>query len=717
MKEIFISHSSHQKEFALRLWTEIGHDRCIIDCADFETAQRSADEITHWFKECKIFILLLSKESLASKWVKSEIDLAYQRFYSPKRRSTIFLPVIIDERITHNSPEIPEWIKEEECFNLKLVQSPIILSHLVYKAHRELIWKSDEKIRLRDNLFVGRKNELAEFEKELNCKAHSHLNGVVIAGRAGIGKHSFARQCIISELKESPAFEPYKMTMREKDDIENFILQLNDFLQNPKVKIEEILSSPTELKLNAAVKFANELYSHKAYIFITDKMGCISYNGRLTDWFKDFITHPDLLKELKIFVLSEIQWNSHEAQQYHNLISINLKSLTFEERKILFNKCCNIFDVYDISPKEAESIVRKLTHSPGQIINFVKDLKEHPFTKNRLIEDMVEEADNSIRTVIDSFLRNKITLDLLLVLSRFEFLSYRLLRIIFSDCIDEIDPALYEMIDCNIIEVFGFGDSYIRLDAAVADYIQRSKFNLDRETSRIIEEVTEDLLHEETDIDDMSSYLIEQRQSLKQQITSNNRFKVLIPSVAIKYVIDLYYAQKYDSVINLCTRLLEDMHNFYPQIIRELSYWLAMCYARQGNRQKLESALSQLSNVDKYFILGFYHRRKGEFDKALKYLESANIQHYDTNKVRRELVEVHLRMGNIDDALDLAKINYQKRPDNVFHIQAYFQCLNAKSVRTADDIALQKNLLTAMERSNAKNASSMLEDMKRQVDF
>lgn len=273
------------------------------------------------------------------------------------------------------------------------------------------------------------------------------------------------------------------------------------------------------------------------------------------------------------------------------------------------------------------------------------------------------------------------------------------------------------MIDCNIIEVFGFGDSYIRLDAAVADYIQRSKFNLDRETSRIIEEVTEDLLHEETDIDDMSSYLIEQRQSLKQQITSNNRFKVLIPSVAIKYVIDLYYAQKYDSVINLCTRLLEDMHNFYPQIIRELSYWLAMCYARQGNRQKLESALSQLSNVDKYFILGFYHRRKGEFDKALKYLESANIQHYDTNKVRRELVEVHLRMGNIDDALDLAKINYQKRPDNVFHIQAYFQCLNAKSVRTADDIALQKNLLTAMERSNAKNASSMLEDMKRQVDF
>ena len=132
------------------------------------------------------------------------------------------------------------------------------------------------------------------------------------------------------------------------------------------------------------------------------------------------------------------------------------------------------------------------------------------------------------------------------------------------------------------------------------------------------------------------------------------------------------------------------------------------------NRRELDSALSSLSDVDRYFILGFYYRRKGDFDKALEYLEKANRQYYDTNKVRRELVEVYMKMGNIEEALDLAKINYDNRPDNVFHIQAYFQCINTKPIRTAEDITLQRKLLSEMEMSNARNASSMLVEMKKQ---
>ena len=273
------------------------------------------------------------------------------------------------------------------------------------------------------------------------------------------------------------------------------------------------------------------------------------------------------------------------------------------------------------------------------------------------------------------------------------------------------------MIDYNIVEEFGAGDNYIRLDAAVADYMQRSEFSLEADMLRIIEEASEDLIQDETDIDDMSTYLIEQRRILERQIKGNEKFKILVPSVAIKYVINLYYAEKYSSVVKLCKRLLQDMHNFYPQITRELSYWLALSYARQGNRKELHEALAPLSEVDRHFILGFYYRRKGEYEKALDFLERARNHHYDTNKVRRELVEVHLKMGNIEDALNLAQINYKNRPDNVFHIQAYFQCLNAKRVRTSADIQLQERLISEMEKSRAKTSSSMLSDMKRQFEY
>lgn len=716
MKEIFISHSSIQKEFALKLATELGPDRSIIDCADFEPAKKSAEEIKKWFDQCKIFVLMLSKEALSSKWVEFEIKLAYERFYSPKRANFIFFPIIVDENISYDSKEIPEWIKEDECFNLKLFRSPVIVSHFVMKELRELIWKSSERIRQSDNLFVGRKNELAEFETALNRKVHPHLNGVVISGRRGIGKRTFARQCIISELKESRGFEPYKMTMREKDDIENFILQLNDFLQYPKSEIEKILSASKEVKLARAVGLTNELYSHKAFIFVTDKMGCVGYDGKLAEWFRDFITHPELRKELKMFILSEIQWSSFEANKHPNIININLKMPTKDERIMLFNRCCEVFEVSDINDYEIEKIVGKLNHSPSQIINLVKEIKQHPVTKNRIIDMMIEEADNSIRNILDPFLRDKLMIDIMLVLSRFEFLSHRILHLIFPDDADKIDPILYDMIDFNIVEEFGSGDTYIRIDAAVADYMKRSRFKLGKELIQTIEEVSEDLVKGETDIDDMSTYLIEQRRTLERQIRINGKEKlnVLIPSVAIKYVIDLYYDKKYNSVVSLCKRLLHDMHNFYPQITRELSYWLALSYARQGNKSALDSALNPLNDVDRYFILGFYYRRKGDLERALDLLEKARQQLYDTNKVRRELVEVHLRMGNIDEALSLAEINYKNRPDNVFHIQAYFQCINAKPTRTADDKQLQERLMAEMEKNSAKTSSSMLIDMKKQ---
>lgn len=713
MKEIFISHSSRQKDFANELRNQIGPNRCIIDCADFEAGKKSADEITRWFNESSIFVLLISREALASDWVSHEIELAKNRFYSPARKNSVFCPILIDSTLTHASVEIPKWIREEECFNLKLFKSPAIASHLILKAYRELIWKKDEKLMLHDTLFVGRKTELAEFEKETKGKVHPNLNGAVITGRPGVGKRSFARQCIISELKESPAFEPYKLTMGRKDDIENFLLQLNDFLQHPKDLIENILSSTKEVKLNKTVEFANELFSHRAYLFITDDMGCIAYNGKLTDWFRDFITHPDLKKELKIFVLSQVQWNSYEARKHTNLINLHLTLQPKDERIMLFNRCCEVFEAAPIRDEEVRRLVGKL-HSPGQIINMAKEIKDHPFSYKRILDDMIKEGDNSILKIINPFLKDDLCISILLVLSKFEFLSHRMLIAIFSEERDDMERSVYEMINYNIIEEFGASDSYVRLDSAIADYIQRSKFKLNREMSRVVEEISENHIQNRTEIDDMSSYLIDQRQILEHQINGEERLKILIPSVGVKYVITLYDEGKYDNVVSICKRLLGDMHNFYPKITRELRYWMALCYARKNDWKELTSTVDRLNPADRNFIMGFYYRKAGNYDKALECLENANVHSPDTNKVRRELVEVHLRMGNIEDALELSRINYERRPDNAFHIQAYFQCLNAKPVRTREDIAIQKSLISEMKANNGKSAPSMLADMQRQ---
>ncbi len=685
MKEVFISHSSKQKEFALQLRNEIGHDWCIIDCADFEPARKSKDEIKRWFDACKIFVLLISRDTLSSEWVKYEIDLAYNKLYSPKRKDFIFHPIIIDSELTHASTQIPKWIREEESFNLKYFRSPVIAANIVLKAHRQLIWKLDEVLSQRENLFVGRKEELADFERQLNKRSSRMINGAVISGRISVGKKSFAHRCVVSELNELPSFEPYRITIREKDNVEDFILQLNDFVQLSKEEINKRLTLTTAEKIGTAVELSNEIYSYKGYIFITDKMGCVSYNGHLTEWFRDFIRHPELDKELRIFVLSEIQWLASEAEKFRNLININLRALTEEERIILFNKCCDSFGVSGIGDDEVEMLVKRLNHSPNQIIRFVNQLKQKPFTKDRLFKEMLNDADSSIKESLKDFTQDKLALNILIVLSSYEFLSYRILRSIFNEEVEELETWLFQMIDFNIAEEFGMGEAYIRLDAAVADYIKRSRFSLSTDLQQHLQEIIEAKVNERSEIDDMSLFLVEQRNILCKQRNDANKFKVLVPSVAIKYVIELYYDKKYKEVIRLCHKLLRDMHNYYPQIKRELKYWLCLSYAREEMEPQLFDTVNELADVDKFFILGFYYRKKSVWNKALENLQKVYNKHPEMNKVRRELVEVHLRMGNIEDALELAKTNYNNRSDNVFHIQAYFHCILYKPKRTKED--------------------------------
>lgn len=76
MIKAFISHSSAQKQFVIRLVEKLGRDYCILDCYDFEPAYRTLDEIYKKIDDSTVFVLLLSKDSLQSDWVKKEI-----RFY------------------------------------------------------------------------------------------------------------------------------------------------------------------------------------------------------------------------------------------------------------------------------------------------------------------------------------------------------------------------------------------------------------------------------------------------------------------------------------------------------------------------------------------------------------------------------------------------------------------------------------------------------------
>ena len=76
MIKAFISHSSVQKDFVRELVDTLGRDYCIVDCYNFAPAYKTMDEIFRKIEQSTVFVLLISRDSLDSDWVKEEIRYA-----------------------------------------------------------------------------------------------------------------------------------------------------------------------------------------------------------------------------------------------------------------------------------------------------------------------------------------------------------------------------------------------------------------------------------------------------------------------------------------------------------------------------------------------------------------------------------------------------------------------------------------------------------------
>ena len=156
MIKAFISHSSAQKTFADEIARILGFDNCFIDNSTFENGMKTIDEIYKAIGCSAIFVFLISKEALASDWVKEE--LSNVRDYVDDGKIT-FLPFIIDERINHDEASIKPWIRKD--YNLQTYSNPILVARKIKEEIREISWKMYPDLRKKDSLFQGRDEELA----------------------------------------------------------------------------------------------------------------------------------------------------------------------------------------------------------------------------------------------------------------------------------------------------------------------------------------------------------------------------------------------------------------------------------------------------------------------------------------------------------------------------------------------------------------------------
>lgn len=634
-----------------------------------------------------------------------------------------FFPYIIDPSVEFTEENIPDWITKEEVYNLKIYTSVRLLSRDIIQKQQEIIYKKHPEIKIRDDLFVGRNNEIELLETKLYTAGnYSQIKAIIVSGRKYIGRRKFLKKFTQSKLNYTKA--PLEIHLQRGESIENFILQLNDYLLKYNLKDFAWDTWDKEEKVGVAVELLNEAYKIKQHILIVDDGACIAPSGSVADWFTDILTSYDLVKFIGLFVASARTPKSYYIKDRKDCLFIELHPLSEIDRKNLFYAYAINIGLTDISKEDAIFWITKLQGSPEQIYIAIDSIRRD----GRMIakynaDHIISVGDKSIKEIVD-YCKNEgygdlKLLDIMILLAYLGSISdHMLLKIVGDDLKDNCYKIIDQLHYLSLIEFFGPSSEYIQLDAGISDYIERAGYKLLPRFSERMEKQTQEYLSEPIEksfeTDDLSDYMYKLQAAIKNGTCDS---KYLIPSVAIKSIIDLYNREHYNSVISLCEGFLKEGNRIYRDARREINYWLCLALARKLDHVKFEIAIEEMSGLDKLFLKGFFCRLSGDLPAAEQIFHKILTQNSTYTKAARELVTVLVKRHKYLEALDLAKKNYEENPENPYHIEAYYRCLVRKHNITYDDKKILQNLIKSMKTSYDNHHEIIAQTMEAEYMF
>ena len=701
----FISHRSTHKDFVRKIVDTVKRDNCIVDEFDFYPATKSVDEIVRNLNFAPIFVLLISKDALESDWIKLEMSKARQLYDTGVIRE--FMPFIIEEGV--KLEELPSWMTRDWSLNIKTITSPKIIGQFIIETQRKIRCVGNNAYGNWINTFIGRSNELDEFQRAMYDSVYMPHRSLIVSGKPGSGRTRFIQKCIQDSSGLSFIPEGFQIKLPQKTYLDNFILQLHEGLGFSKASYEDILKLDHEHQITKCVSYINQIINAHSFLLIEDEMSFVSYDGTISEWGKEIISHPAMIDSLKIFISSRVKPRYSELRAYPQIIHINLSGFTKDERKRLFVNCCRYYNV-QLNDSDVDFFVDRLQSSPQQLEQAVREIKDKNvrFAKKD-IKNLIAIGDEVFSRVISWFKGNETALTLAKVLAEVDMISFDLLEQLYEEDYPKIEQLVNNFESLSILDFYGPGGNNISLDGGVSDYIRRSKLDLDPIMKTRIEEIIFNKIDTaEDDLGELSIFL----HDLRKQLLSGKGFAYVMPSIVISTVIDLYNQGSYDSVKDICLHALEHCSSYTEEPLQELYYRLCQVLARMKDRDFFTYIDKIKDKGSKDFLYGFYYRYKEDYSKAEEYLLKALDFNSNMQIARRELVNVYLNQEKYTKALPLAKENYNRKSTNSYHIEAYFRCLlNHYPWNTETEDTLNR-LLKEMEENFSKRKDELLASMQ-----
>lgn len=581
--------------------------------------------------------------------------------------------------------EIPSFLTG--CFLIKETgNSAEDIRREIVQIHNQLF----QSTKGRYGYFVGRNSEIEQFQNLLYSERASRINALVVSGRPGVGREAYVRECIRQE-KGSAHYEPYILSMGKNGNIELFLVQLNSVHHlYSEEEFISVLQSGTNEKVVAAVKMLNELFEEDNYLLLYDDgAACVRYNRGLSEWFKSVVTHPMLKGGIHLYVISNISVSYSRIKAEEDVAFITLYGLTLSDRKKLLYKRLQELSII-LTEEQVAFLADKLVYSPSQLMKVAEDIKKtnnYKEIRNNISNYQIV-GDKKIMSLVNSYTSSDHpeAKNILVLLSRIEYVNNNILYSVFSDMQEEeMDIEIDRFMSDGIVERFGEWMDLIRLDSSISDYIRRNKIDYTEKSlsGLVIEKLDEIIDNSPRITEDYAAYLY----MLKKGVQRGNIDKesYLVPSVLVNAIAESYDDKKWQQTIKLCENVLEEHPDYFDDVYREINYWYCLALARTQNGDKFYQAVHDFSGADYHFLKGFYLRIDKQYGKAEDEYSKALKINPSFSRAKREMVLVLQLQHKFRDALEMAEINYEKDPENSYHIHAYFRCLVRKNGLTPEE--------------------------------
>lgn len=664
----FLSHSSKDKSTYVQLVADrLPKQWRVYDADTFEHGMKTLDEILRTLADTSLFVLFLSDASLSSDWVKREITEA-ERLSIQGQIKRIY-PIIIDRTITHKDPRIPDWMRDE--YNLHPVTRPTIAVRRIQQRLRELSWDAHPRLKERQNIFVGRNDQIGEFEERFDDYSLPPPSCVICSGLPLIGRKTLLRRALSKAVSIRDSYSPPEILLTPQDSVEDFIVKLYDLGFSGDTDITDLLNKPLDEKVDLATKLCNDLANLNEILLIEDTGGIVTYERALVHWFTQVLDKIASNKKLLLAISSRFRPN-FETRHRIDVFFVAVPELNKNERMGLFKRVAE-FEKLSLNIEDYEYFENLLYGFPDQVIYAVSLIKELGLpTAKRKTELLVGFNTDRAARLVELNAPEEHDKRLLYLLSEFDFISYEFLDSLAD--LKNYQKTLERFLASAMCETLGANGEYIRLNDAIRDYMRRLRVPLPVEfATKLREHVDSFVKSRDGEEIDASDYLFSIRRALTEGKVIDP--KLLIPSHFLKAMKDLYDTHRsYREVIILADRVLESKTHLDSNITKEIRYYLCQSLARQKN-QRFLTEVQSVGSPEHDFLLGFYYRMCGRTDEAIQRQSKAVKETRTASRARRELVQLYVNLEDFETARTLAEINYKERPSNPFHIQAYLKCL------------------------------------------